>query len=39
MTLLFVIFSDVSNMALYLIAILSILWGFYIVWENETVVG
>lgn len=39
MTLLFEIFSDVPNMALYVIAIFSILWGFYIVWENETVVG
>lgn len=39
MTLLFVIFVDISNMVLYITAIVSLLWGFYIVWENETVVG
>jgi FtsH-binding integral membrane protein len=39
MTLLFVIFVEISNITLYVTAILSILWGFYIVWENETVVG
>ena len=38
-TLVFEIYSVISLQIIYVLAVITILFGFFIVWENETVVS